>query len=166
MSDSSAGPLIAIVGSSTLYGREILGVIEDRNLRVQDIILLDDQPDAVGTLTQVGGEPIFVRPLAKDSFSGVHLAFFAAGADSSRRNVAAALRAGTRVIDLFDADRAGSGAIPCIPFLDSLASSGESERAPQHIAAPSASVIIAAAIAIALAPLSPLSIDATFFIPV
>jgi aspartate-semialdehyde dehydrogenase len=165
MSDSSAGPLIAIVGSSTLYGREILDVIEDRNLRVQDIILLDDQPDAVGTLTQAGGEPVVVRPLAEDSFSGVHLAFFAAGVDS-RRNVGAALRAGTRVIDLFDADPAGSGAPLRIPFLDSLTSGGESQRTPQHIAAPSAPVIIAAALAIALAPLSPLSIDVTFFIPV
>jgi aspartate-semialdehyde dehydrogenase len=166
MSDPSAGSLIAIVGPSSLYGKEILVALEDRNLRVQDIILLDDQPDAVGTLTQAGGEPVFIRPLAEDSFSGVHLAFFAAGSDSSRRNVSAALRAGTRVIDLFDVNPAESGTPLRIPFLDSLPTGGESQRVPQRIAAPSAPVIIAAALAIALAPFSPLSIDATFFIPV
>ncbi len=51
---------VAIVGASSLRGKELISVLEDRNFPARDIILLDESVKA-GTLTEAAGEPTFIR---------------------------------------------------------------------------------------------------------
>src|ERR1700734_30437 len=110
---------VAIVGASSLLGKELKQVLEDRHFPASDIILLDTTVMA-GTLTEAGGEPTFVRALAEDSFDGVRVAFFAGRVADAEQNWAAAQRAGATVIDLTGA-LAGTGAATArIPALDAV----------------------------------------------
>jgi len=76
---------VAVVGASSLRGKELKLVLEDRNFPASEIILLDESVMA-GTLTEAGGEPTFIRELAEDSFDGVRFAFFAGTAFDTERN--------------------------------------------------------------------------------
>ncbi|HTX16793.1 MAG TPA: hypothetical protein VMD77_15940, partial [Candidatus Baltobacteraceae bacterium] len=67
---------VAIVGASSLLGKELKQVLEDRNFPASDIILLDESVMA-GTLTEAAGEPTFIRALEEDSFEGARFVFFA-----------------------------------------------------------------------------------------
>ncbi len=78
-----AGPLnsyrVAIVGASSLRGKEIKQVLEDRNFPASDVVLLDESVMA-GTLTEAAGEPTFIRALDEDSFEHANFVFFAGAA--------------------------------------------------------------------------------------
>ena len=121
-----AGPLnsyrVAIVGASSLRGKEIKQVLEDRNFPASDVILLDESVMA-GTLTEAAGEPTFIRALEEDSFEHANFVFFAGTAADAERNWQAARKAGATVIDLTGA-LAVSGpsddSTPWIPSLDSI----------------------------------------------
>src|SRR5580700_7812498 len=90
---------VAIVGASSLLGKELKQVLEERNFPADEIILLDESVMA-GTLTEAGGEPTFIRALDEESFEGVRFAFFAGTAFDTERNWLVARRAGATVIDL------------------------------------------------------------------
>lgn len=106
-----AGPAnshrIAIVGASTLRGKDLKLVLEERNFPASEVILLDTSVMA-GTLTEAAGEPTFIRALEADSFDGVRFAFFAGNVAETEQNWAAAQKAGATVIDLTGV-LAGSG---------------------------------------------------------
>ena len=86
---------VAIVGASSLRGKELKLVLEERNFPADEIILLDASVMA-GTLTEAGGEPTFIRELAADSFEKVRFAFFAGIPADTERNWQAAQAAGVR----------------------------------------------------------------------
>ena len=90
---------VAIVGASSLRGKELKLVLEERNFPADEIILLDVSVMA-GTLTEAGGEPTFIRELEADSFEKVRFAFFAGSTLDIERNWQAAQAAGATVIDL------------------------------------------------------------------
>ncbi|MGB7024016.1 MAG: hypothetical protein WBD73_09475, partial [Candidatus Acidiferrales bacterium] len=58
---------IAIVGASSLRGKELKQVIEDRNFPAADVVLLDTSVP-VGTLAEAAGEPTFIKPMDRESF--------------------------------------------------------------------------------------------------
>src|ERR1700757_2548402 len=89
----------AIVGASSLRGKELKQVLEDRNFPTSEIVLLDESVMA-GTLTEAGGETTFIRALEEDSFEGARFAFFAGTVFDTEHNWLAARRAGATVIDL------------------------------------------------------------------
>src|SRR3984885_2427000 len=96
---------VAIVGASSLRGKELKLVLEDRNFPAGEIVLLDE-PILAGTLTEAGGEPTFIRALDEDSFERADFAFFAGSAQDAKRNWNAAQSSGARVIELTGAIRA------------------------------------------------------------
>src|SRR5579863_6184178 len=98
---------VAIVGASSLRGKELKQVLEDRNFPASEITLLDDTVMA-GTLTEAAGEATFIRALEEDSFEGARFAFFAGTPGDTQRNWQTAQRAGATVIDL-------TGAIAQLP---------------------------------------------------
>src|SRR5579872_296048 len=110
---------VAIVGASSLRGKELKLVLEERNFPADEIILLDVSV-AAGTLTEAGGEPTFIRELAKDSFERVRIAFFAGSTLEAERNWQMALSAGAMVIDLTGAVNLSGRSKPWIPSLSSL----------------------------------------------
>src|SRR5437667_9672340 len=84
---------IAIVGATGAVGMEILRVLERRNFPVGSLKLLASARSAGKTL-EFKGKPYPVAELKADSFRGVDIAFFSAGAGRSREFAPAARAAG------------------------------------------------------------------------
>lgn len=89
---------VAVVGATGLVGRKMMQVLEERRFPVKTIIPLASSRSA-GKSLEFGGCAHEVRALAADSFTGIDLALFSAGASVSREFVPHAVRAGTLVID-------------------------------------------------------------------
>jgi aspartate-semialdehyde dehydrogenase len=151
---------VAIVGASSLRGKELKQVLEDRHFPASEVILLDESVRA-GTLTEAAGEPTFIRALEEDSFEGARFVFFAGTAEDAERNWRVAQSAGATVIDLTGALAAGYDRAPSIAWIPSLASALPLQTAPGSNGAarpaayssPATPVIIACTLAGALAPL-------------
>jgi aspartate-semialdehyde dehydrogenase len=160
---------VAIVGASSLRGKEVKLVLEDRNFPASEIILLDE-PALAGTLTEAGGEPAFIRALDEDSFEKARFAFFAGSAQDAERNWQAAQRSGARVIDMTGTIAATGKGCGWIPSLGSVlplrvpAGNGSGKLAPYSSPAPG--VVITCALAAGLAPFSPVRVVAMLFPPV
>lgn len=89
---------VAIVGATGAVGLELLRVMERRNFPVADLRLLAS-PRSAGRMLDFRNEAVAVAALDEDSFVGIDLAFFSAGAGTSRRFAPIAQRAGAIVID-------------------------------------------------------------------
>src|SRR5271155_327695 len=161
---------VAIVGASTLRGKELKLVLEDRNFPALDIVLLDESVMA-GTLTEAGGETTFIRALEADSFEGGEFAFFAGTSLDAEKNWSIAQHAGATVIDLAGAaatsDRASTW-IPALgeilPPLPAKATNGSAKAL--CYSSPQSPIIIACTLAAALAKFSPARLTILFFPPV
>ena len=76
---SSEGYIVAVAGSTGVVGRELIKILEERKFPVERLILLASER-SVGKQSSFRGEEIEVELLADDSFEGVDIAFFSAGA--------------------------------------------------------------------------------------
>ncbi|HXU19684.1 MAG TPA: hypothetical protein VN788_03775, partial [Verrucomicrobiae bacterium] len=113
---------VAIVGASSLRGKEIKQVLEDRHFPASDVILLDEGVMA-GTLTEAAGEPTFIRALDEDSFEHANFVFFGGTVADAEKNWQTARKAGATVIDLTGAvaaDESSDSQTAWIPSLDSI----------------------------------------------
>ena len=141
---------VAIVGASSLRGKELKLVLEERNFPAGDIVLLDE-PVMAGTLTEVGGEPAFIRALDEESFEGARFAFFAGSQQDAEQNWQVAQRSGATVIDLTGALAASGQSTSWIPALcDGAAAASRRPRQQSGCARRNASG-------------SPAAIDSVFF---
>lgn len=170
MCPADTHPRVAIVGASSLLGKELKQVLEDRNFPASDIVLLDEGVMA-GTLTEAAGEPTFIRVLEEDSFEGARFVFFAGSALEASRNWHSALRAGASVIDLTgatgsdpQAQRLIPGVCSVLPPLPARGANG-SLRAGLYVS-PSVPVLIACTLAAALHQFSPSRIVLVLMVPV
>lgn len=161
---------IALVGASSLRGKELKSVLEDWKwpTGLSPEILLFDTSLPAGTLAEAGGEPTFVKPLEPDNFAGARFACFAGNPDEARVNWKMARDAGATVIDLTGALENEPGAAPWIPGLDSLLSpplpSGADARGVYI--SPSPAAIIASSLVAALQEFAPRRVAILFFPPV
>ncbi len=161
---------VAIVGASSLRGKELKLVLEERNFPASDIVLLDE-PVLAGTLTEAGGEPTFIRALDEESFEGARFAFFAGSQMDAEHNWKAAQRSGATVIDLTGTLAASGQSTSWIPALSTVllphpGSHATEGAAPGSHAAnrptsncyssPGSGVIVACTVAAALSKLSPM----------
>src|SRR5690348_8126645 len=168
MCATSDHPRVAIVGASSLLGKELKQVLEDRNYPASDIVLLDESLMA-GTLTEAAGEPTFIRALDEDSFDGVRFAFFSGNSAVADESWSAARAAGATIIDLTGAPPAGEQSSAAIPSLASVIPSLAVQPAGGAVRsyyAPPAPVIIACTVAAALAAFAPRRVVQLFFAPV
>ncbi len=162
---------VAIVGASSLLGKELKQVLEDRNFPASDVILLDESVMA-GTLTEAAGEPTFIRALEEDSFEGARFVFFAGTPADAERNWRTAQAAGVTVIDLTGALSAASSGSVAIASIPSLASVLPPESAPNPsptpvaYASPAGPVIVACTLAAGFAKFRPQRIVLLLFPPV
>jgi aspartate-semialdehyde dehydrogenase len=165
---------VAIVGASTLRGKELKQVLEDRNFPATDVLLYD-QTIPAGTLTEARGEPTFIRALEEDSFEGVRFTFFAGDAADFARSFQTAKQAGSIVIDLSSALPASGKAqaafatwIPALtaalPPLGARGRDGGAQTAAYS--SPSAAAIIACTISAGLAGFGAQRIVVMLFPPV
>jgi aspartate-semialdehyde dehydrogenase len=171
---------VAIVGASSLRGKELKLVLEERNFPASDIVLLDE-PVLAGTLTEAGGEPTFIRALDEESFEGARFAFFAGSQMDAEQNWKAAQRSGATVIDLTGTLAASGQSTSWIPALSTVllphpGSHATEGAAPGSHAAnrptsncyssPGSGVIVACTVAAALSKLSPMRTILLLFPPV
>ncbi len=89
---------VAVAGATGAVGREMLRILEERNFPVEELIPLASERSEGKSVPFAGGERT-VRRLARDSFEGVDLALFSAGATRSREFAPAAVEAGAVVVD-------------------------------------------------------------------
>jgi aspartate-semialdehyde dehydrogenase len=156
---------VAIVGASSLLGKELKQVLEDRHFPAIDIVLLDTSVMA-GTLTEAAGEPTFIRSIEKDTFEGVDFVFFASSAADTEHNWRAAQRAGATVIDLSRCPSVSPSHVS-IPSLTSVLPSPATNADPKlAFSAPWTPVIIACTLAAGLAQFQPQRTVALLFPPV
>jgi aspartate-semialdehyde dehydrogenase len=164
---------IAIVGASSLRGKELQQVLEDRHFPANDFVLLDESV-AAGTLTAAAGEPTFIRALDQESFQGARFAFFAGTAHDALQNWSVAQRSGATVIDLTGALATPGQATRATAWIPSLSSvlpprPGPTESgasSPGAFSCPPAPVIIASTVAAGLGPFVPQRISLLLFPPV
>jgi aspartate-semialdehyde dehydrogenase len=98
MLKKKSGYVVAVVGATGAVGTEMIDVLEERKFPVTRLVPLASTRSAGGTVTFKGNE-VPIEVLTKDSFAGVDIALFSAGADLSREFAPIAVKAGAVVID-------------------------------------------------------------------
>ena len=136
---------VAILGATGAVGIEFLRVLESRKFPVAELRLLASERSA-GKHLEFQGAQIPVLAVGPDSFEGIDVAFFSAGAARSREYSRHALRAGAYVIDNSSAFRMDKNVPLIVPEIN-LHAAKPSDRL---ISVPNCSAII---LLIAVAPL-------------
>jgi len=89
---------VAVAGATGAVGEVMLRILEQRRFPVGDIRLLASER-SVGKVLRFRGEEVPVELLGKDSFRGIDIALFSAGASRSKEFAAAAWESGAVVVD-------------------------------------------------------------------
>jgi len=106
------GYRVAIVGATGLVGQEFVRILEQRNFPMESISLLASDRSA-GRKMFVAHQELEVQETVADSFQGIDIALFSAGAETSRHFSPVAARAGAVVIDNSSAFRM----VPSVPLV-------------------------------------------------
>lgn len=115
---------IAIVGASTLLGKELKEALEGSPLAASAILLMDEE-DAQGQLDQVGDEATFVQAIGPDALDHVDFTFFCGAEAQTQKHWRDALRAGSTVLDLSGALDQQAGVLIRAPWVDQKALSAD-----------------------------------------
>jgi len=99
MLKKKSGYVVAVVGATGAVGTEMIEVLAERKFPVTRLVPLASTRSAGGMVTFEGNE-VPIEVLTKDSFAGVDIALFSAGADLSREFAPIAVKAGAVVIDI------------------------------------------------------------------
>ena len=140
---------VAVVGVTGAVGQEMLDVLAARDFPLSNPRPLASERSA-GKTVQFRGEEIPIEVLGDDSFAGVDLALFSAGASISREYAPVAVDAGAVVVDNSSAFRMD----PAIPLVVPEVNSDAIAAHQGIIANPNCSTII---MVVALQPIHELS---------
>jgi aspartate-semialdehyde dehydrogenase len=108
---------VAIVGASSLKGKEVKDVLEERHFPASDIALLDDETSQ-GQLEAIGDEATFIQSITRTSFDRTDIVFFAGEPEFTRKHWQAAKAAGCAIVDVSYALESESGIGIRSPWLD------------------------------------------------
>ncbi|MFY9985073.1 MAG: aspartate-semialdehyde dehydrogenase [Chthoniobacterales bacterium] len=108
---------LAIAGATGAVGVEFIKLLEEGDLPVKSLKLLASAKSA-GKQLKFKGDSLTVEELKTDSFAGVDLAFFSAGAGTSREFAPAAVKQGAVVVDNSSAFRMDSEVPLVIPEIN------------------------------------------------
>ena len=89
---------VAILGATGAVGREMMKVLEERDLPIAELRLLASERSA-GTVLSFNGRDITVRAAADDAFEGIDFVLGAAQADLARRFAPAIKTSGAVFVD-------------------------------------------------------------------
>jgi aspartate-semialdehyde dehydrogenase len=107
---------IAIVGASTLLGKELKEALEESPLAASRFVLLDEE-EVTGQLDSVGDEATFLQSINPDSFEHVDFTFFCGSERLTLKHWRTALKAGSTVLDLTGALDGETGVLVRAPWL-------------------------------------------------
>jgi aspartate-semialdehyde dehydrogenase len=134
---------VAIVGATTLKGKELADVLNDRHFPAEEVKLLDDE-ESLGTLEAVGDEVSFIQTALPEQFRNVDFAFFTSDADFTRNSWNMAQRAGCAIIDLsytLEGERGATVRSPWVEREMNRNRAPELQPAPVLVAHPAAQVL-------------------------
>ena len=103
---------VAIIGATGLVGQEFIKVLEQHNFPIASIELLASDRSA-GRKLYFAGEAIEVKETTAESFQGIDIALFSAGAEISRHFSPIAAKSGAVVVDNSSAFRMA----PTVPLV-------------------------------------------------
>jgi aspartate-semialdehyde dehydrogenase len=89
---------VAVAGATGAVGREMVKTLEGRDFPVETLVPLASER-SIGKSVEFRGKTIPVQVLSENSFNGLDLALFSAGAGPSRQFAPAAAKAGCTVVD-------------------------------------------------------------------
>jgi aspartate-semialdehyde dehydrogenase len=89
---------VAVAGATGAVGQEMVRVLEQRNFPVENLKPLASER-SIGKTVEYKGKEIPVEVLGQDSFDGLDLAIFSAGAGPSKEFAPIAAKAGCVVVD-------------------------------------------------------------------
>ena len=110
-------PHVAVVGATGAVGIEMIETLEKRHFPVGQLTLLASAR-SVGKTLPFGGRQIAVKELTRDSFAGIDLALFSAGAAISKEFAPIAAQAGCVVVDNSSAFRMDDAVPLVIPEIN------------------------------------------------
>ena len=90
--------VVAVVGATGVVGKEMIEILAERNFPVSELVPLASERSE-GERIQFRGKNWPIKRLAKDSFKGVDIALFSAGAERSLKFAPEAVKSGTVVVD-------------------------------------------------------------------
>ncbi len=105
---------VAVVGATGMVGNAMREILEERDFPVAELRLLASERSR-GKMLPFRGEKVEVQVLDKDSFLGIDLALFSAGATVSKRFSPVAAAAGAVVVDNSSAFRMDDGVPLVVP---------------------------------------------------
>ncbi|MGE5445961.1 MAG: aspartate-semialdehyde dehydrogenase [Ignavibacteriales bacterium] len=118
---------VAIVGATGAVGQEMVQILEERNFPVGELRPIASEKSQ-GKDLEFKGAPIKVQKLDENSFRGVHIALFSAGASRSREFAPKAVEAGAVIVDNSSAFRMEPDIPLVIPEINSHAISDYKRR--------------------------------------
>src|SRR2546422_2968606 len=110
-------PHIAVVGATGAVGVEMIKTLERSSFRTAKLTLLASSR-SVGRKLKFHGDEIAIKELGKDSFQGIDIALFSAGASISKEFAPIAAKAGCVVIDNSSAFRMDDSVPLVIPEIN------------------------------------------------
>lgn len=90
--------VVAVVGATGAVGNEMIDTLEQRNFPVKKLRLFASEKSE-GTTLEFEGSDIVVETLNEDSFKGIDIALFSAGAERSKIWAPVAAKSGCVVVD-------------------------------------------------------------------
>ncbi|MDD2706869.1 MAG: aspartate-semialdehyde dehydrogenase [Verrucomicrobiae bacterium] len=130
---------IAVLGATGAVGVEVLKTLERRNFPVRKLTLLASER-SVGKKMKFKGQDVTVEQVNPESFKGVDVAIFSAGATRSREFAPHAIKAGCVVVDNSSAFRMDAD----IPLVVPEVNPGDIKKHKGLIANPNCSAAILA----------------------
>ena len=112
-------PVVAIVGVTGAVGAEFIATMDRRGFRVGRLKALASARSA-GKTIDFRGEKIVIEELGDNSFDGVDIALFSAGAGISRKYAPVAVKAGAVVVDNSSAFRMDPDVPLVIPEINAV----------------------------------------------
>jgi len=89
---------VAVAGATGAVGNQMIACLEERNFPVGELTLLASERSK-GKKLKFRGEDVLVHPIGPESFKGVEIALFSAGASVSKEFAPIAARSGAVVVD-------------------------------------------------------------------
>jgi aspartate-semialdehyde dehydrogenase len=115
--------VVAVVGATGVVGKEMIEILEERNFPVSELVPLASERSA-GERVTFRDKSWVVKKLSKDSFQGVDIALFSAGAERSLEFAPSAVTSGAVVIDNSSAFRMAPGVPLVVPEINAHAVAG------------------------------------------
>jgi len=131
---------LAIIGATSLKGKELKEVLGERGFPALETRLLDED-ESLGQLDAVGDEPTIIHSVLPERLESVDFSFFAGVRDFTLRSWQMAQQAGSEIIDLSYALEAKPGVQLRSPWLEQELGRGhpvELKTAPVVVAHPAA----------------------------